>query len=523
MRSRLAEGSHEPKEKPRIEHWIQSRAVGAEVTLPGPGDGGRRVSPNSGVSRGRLLVALGLLGGVYVLALLVILTLVGANIALYQAGWFSGWLLAVTAATLVILIRALLFFRVRFTPPDGAYRVTAASEPALFAEIAQVATAMGASPANEVFLSAEANAYVAEDTWLLGLIRRKRFLVLGMGLVNEITVDELRAVLAHELGHYVGSDTRLGAVSYRGWESMVRAVEMMDEGIVRGIFFEYMSLYQRVTAKTSRQQEYLADHWAADVAGSAAAQSALNKAALADAGFFILRSEYLEPLADMNYRPSNLYVWLRFLRADEVRTRIVDNLAQSTKAEVGQWDTHPPLEARLDAIARRADVSGTPASRPASDLFADPAETEVRLTQLSYPKNRVWEEITDEEAGVHLMAHTATSGQVVVAAIEGSSTEIGHGREFFRLLAERDLGEFRARLNDAAYISDGAPLRPCVRAGVVYFAGPNHDWQLAWQEPVIAADIDIDGITDALLAGGDHAAAAAQDLAGPAREPGSTN
>lgn len=38
----------------------------------------------------------------------------------------------------------------------------------------------------------------------------KRVMGLGLPLLNALTVSELRAVLAHEFGHFVGGDTSLG-------------------------------------------------------------------------------------------------------------------------------------------------------------------------------------------------------------------------------------------------------------------------------------------------------------------------
>lgn len=72
----------------------------------------------------------------------------------------------------------------------------------------------GTAPPEEIYLTALPDLGVTEIGGTLG-IGGRRILVLGVPLLHWLTVAELRAGLAHELGHYLGGDTKLsGVVSY---------------------------------------------------------------------------------------------------------------------------------------------------------------------------------------------------------------------------------------------------------------------------------------------------------------------
>jgi heat shock protein HtpX len=65
----------------------------------------------------------------------------------------------------------------------------------------------------EVYLIAEVNAWVAQRGGILG-VGSRRVVGLGLPLMRILSVAQLRAVLAHEFGHYYGGDTRLGPLVY---------------------------------------------------------------------------------------------------------------------------------------------------------------------------------------------------------------------------------------------------------------------------------------------------------------------
>jgi len=109
---------------------------------------------------------------------------------------------------------------VRPTPPPGA-PLTEEQAPQLWSLVRELAVAVGTRPPDEIRLDATVNAGIWEDAGLVGLRPGRRYLYLGAPLLECVTVSQLRAVLAHELGHYAGGHTLFGAPTYRGMRSIV--------------------------------------------------------------------------------------------------------------------------------------------------------------------------------------------------------------------------------------------------------------------------------------------------------------
>ena len=113
-----------------------------------------------------------------------------------------------------------------------------------------------------------------------------------------LTVSELRAVIAHEMGHFSGGDIRLGPRIYRTRNSLVRTLGNLARfrrrmagadiplisnmsvtllAIVQLPFAWFATGFMRITQAVSRAQELTADRLAAQRAGTAPAISALEK------------------------------------------------------------------------------------------------------------------------------------------------------------------------------------------------------------------------------------------------------
>ena len=98
-----------------------------------------------------------------------------------------------------------------------------AKHPKLFQMIRGVASATKQEMPAEVYLVGDMNAWVAHRGGLMGLGARG-IMGLGLPLLQTLSVSELRAVLAHEFGHYHGGDTKLGRFVYgRAPPSAVRS------------------------------------------------------------------------------------------------------------------------------------------------------------------------------------------------------------------------------------------------------------------------------------------------------------
>jgi Zn-dependent protease with chaperone function len=100
-------------------------------------------------------------------------------------------------------------------------------------------------------------------------VRSRRVMAVGLPLMQALTVDQLRAVLAHEFGHYYGGDTGLGPWIQKTRMGILRTIESLGERWIRLPFILYAKLFFRITNAVSRQQEFAADALAARVVGPA--------------------------------------------------------------------------------------------------------------------------------------------------------------------------------------------------------------------------------------------------------------
>lgn len=151
-----------------------------------------------------------------------------------RAAWFEVTLLTVTGLLAAAILRGIFaFLRAgRLMPVPDAMAVTP-NQPELWEQIRVAAEVTGQQPPDELYLVAEVNAGVAEQSRLLGLLHGRRRMILGLPLLDGLTVAQLRAVLAHEFAHYANLDTRLGGVTMRGREAVVHTVEAFQKGSTR--------------------------------------------------------------------------------------------------------------------------------------------------------------------------------------------------------------------------------------------------------------------------------------------------
>ncbi len=145
----------------------------------------------------------------------------------------------------------ILFFLIKFmfkhkkTDRSHLIQVTRAEEPKLFAMIDEIISAVQTDFPKKVYLSAEVNASVFYDSnfWSMFLPIRKN-LQIGMGLINTTTINELKAILAHEFGHFSQKSMKVGSYVYNA-NSIIHDILYDNEG------------YNQVTGKIAEANSYL--------------------------------------------------------------------------------------------------------------------------------------------------------------------------------------------------------------------------------------------------------------------------
>jgi Zn-dependent protease with chaperone function len=350
---------------------------------------------------GRAVVALALLIGFYLLAVLIAVTAIALPVLEYQLlHRLTGYLVLAPLLGLSILW-SLVPRRTGWTDPGPEF--TAADQPELTAMIGQVAAAIGQPMPAQTFFLDEVNAFVTTRGGLLGFGGR-RVLAVGVPLLVLLDPDELAAVLAHEFGHFSGGDTRLGPLIYRTRGALERTLSVSSGG-VRAVFRGYAAFYLRRTQAISRAQEYAADRLAVAATSAPVAAAALSRLVIGSPAYdFYRRAEYL-PILRAGRRPPYLPGFAGTLASSTVTER-AETVALGVE-RLSAFDSHPPIPDRIRALGidpARIGYRPVPAF-PALRLVRDPAAVEAAL---------VVRQLTVDPAGLAPISWPATGPEIVL-------------------------------------------------------------------------------------------------------------
>jgi Zn-dependent protease with chaperone function len=306
-------------------------------------------------------------------------------------------------------------------------------EPLLFDFIEKIADEVQTHRPNKIFISPDVNACVFYNSsfWSMFLPIRKN-LEIGLGLVNTLTIDEFKAVLAHEFGHFSQKSMKLGSYvyttnrviynltyNYDKWDSFVDGMRQTDWWLVQ-IFGNIILWFANQVRKLlhavykfmnlrymslSREMEYHADLVATSVAGGNHIVNALRKLELGD--FSYQKSvQLLNELAVKEKNVENVYAAHQYImqeNAPDFNHEIIEKdtirFAKNTKSEgisrviprvnfKDQWASHPSFE------EREQNVNKVKIELPLSNdsswlLFTKPEHWQLQMTKALYVENNI--------------------------------------------------------------------------------------------------------------------------------------
>ncbi len=309
--------------------------------------------------------------------------------------FFFGLLMAIPALFLFVFLVKGFFFR-QHTDDSHRLEVTAADEPELIKFVNQIADDAGAPRPHRVFLSSRVNAAVFYDLTILNLVfPSKKNLEIGLGLVNAVTLDEFKAVMAHEFGHFAQKTMAVGrwvyiaqqivsdVVSQRGaldnlliglshfdlrvaWIGWIMRLVVWAIRAIVDTGFRAIMLAQHAL---SREMELQADLVSVSLAGSDSLIHGLHKLGPADDAwgraaqythgqvqqgravedFFELQSHIQERMGQVRDDPDYGSVPIRPDRGQAQHRVFADTMAQPPQ----MWSTHPPNRDREENAKRR--------------------------------------------------------------------------------------------------------------------------------------------------------------------------
>ncbi len=338
-----------------------------------------------------------------------------------RGGWFVKLGFISICVALFFFLLKNLFKRHRFDEGE-MLELTEEDEPHFFAFLRRLCEETAAPFPQHVYVTGEVNAAVIYKHSLLSLVfPPKKNLLIGLGLVSALNLTELKAVLAHEFGHFSQKSLRIGGYVYvvnRIMADMIWARDRWDDALeawcrtdlriavfgwvvkgvvwllrwLLGLLFRGINL---LDAALSRQREFDADRIAVSVAGSDAICHALLKISFAD----LCLQQALSDLTNANAHGllSNDIIlhqersaeYLRSFRKrprwgippelpDEGRGPTVFD-SEDEDVQPTMWSTHPSNRDR-EKSAKELYLRSEMDERPAWVLFRDAGELRQRIT-----------------------------------------------------------------------------------------------------------------------------------------------
>ncbi|MFJ3638781.1 M48 family metalloprotease [Streptomyces sp. NPDC090108] len=489
----------------------------------------------------RALRALVLLCGFYLLSLVILAVLIGLDAAVLTEmhGMAAGKLLIVTVLLAVPVVRGMFMLRTPKGDDLPGVEATEEGEPRLWALVRELAAATGTRAPDRILLTADVNAAVSERARLLGLLPGSRTLYLGVPLLTGLGEAQLRAVLAHEYGHFTGGDTRLSALVVRGRAQIGRVIEQFHaradgqeeserarqekaaaKRVAKGkkarevdtagsgwtyrmmaaVYTLYGRLYMRASLSTARAQEYAADLTAARIAGRVATASALREIQVLSASHDFYLQSYATLGLPARVLPPRGEFFGGFGRLLAAREEELAGMRQDLPAEpVSPYDSHPPIADRVRRIealpddGRDAGGTGTALTLLSDAPRAQEALEDAVLRQeiLAFRRTAEWTELlnatmAENLSAAHTPLHRALAeytGQP--ATLDALLALIDEGR-LWRLAERLPLSEEAAAAKGRAFREFLRPrltgwLRTMVLAE--FNARSLLRWEFSWSRP----------------------------------------
>jgi len=201
----------------------------------------------------------------------------------------------------------------------------------------------------------------------------KRVLEVSLSSLHDLTIDEFKAILAHEYGHFSNRDTQWSSFTYTMGNSLLRTLEstpgpakvktgetnlaqiIVSLNPAYWFLLVYVKLYFKITAEFSRIREVMADKRAIELYGGEAFSRGLMKIATNDVIFNeIIQNDWVPKFLKEEKTISNFSKFM-----DLVYENVNENTINELKSEIlsksqtqSVFDSHPSLKTRVDYASR---------------------------------------------------------------------------------------------------------------------------------------------------------------------------
>lgn len=326
---------------------------------------------NPGSYRTRVLL-MALLGNFYlgVVLTLIVALLVAAAVSVV---WLKAAGVKIAIVVAIFLWMVLKALWVRLSPPQGT-EIRSADAPGLFAMIEELRRALRSPRFHHVLVTDDFNAAVVQAP-RLGLFGWTcNYLIIGLPLAKSLSVEQFKAVLAHECGHLSKGHGRMSNWIYRQRLRWSRLMEMLEATESRGRFLFrpflrwYAPYFNAYSYPLARTNEFEADATSARLTSKRAAAEALT--AVNVVGSYLEERFWPQIVRRADEMPQPAFSPFAAMGtrvAAEMDTASIEAwLEQALARKTTLDDTHPCLTERLGALGEKPSLA-LPAAGAAAD------------------------------------------------------------------------------------------------------------------------------------------------------------
>lgn len=338
------------------------------------------------------VILLALLGDAYLFFMLVILLLLFlislVSIAFLKAIGIK--IAAVIGFFLWVVIKALW---VKLPPPQG-FEVRRDDVPELFGMIGQLRKKLRAPVFHHVLLTGEFNAAVVQIPRLGIFGWPRNYLLLGLPLMKSLTVEQFKAVLAHELGHLAKSHGRMSNWIYRQrlrWTRLMHALETTESKggfLFRPFLKWYTPYFEAYSFPLARANEYEADAASVQLTSKKSAAEALTSVNVVGSYLAERYWSQIHKQADSVPQPgfAPFAGMAQSVTSDLDEPSVQGWMNQALARTTTSADTHPSLSDRLGAISETPRLALPQAGQSADRLLGQ------ALGQITEEFDRRWQQ-----------------------------------------------------------------------------------------------------------------------------------
>lgn len=268
----------------------------------------------------------------------------------------------------------------------------------------EIATEIKAKPINKIIITPDPGIGVYLEGNLFSTIfgGGKRVLEIGLSSLHSLSVNEFKAILAHEYGHFSNRDTSWGSYTYSMGNSLTSTLRalpgpsqgedskgglislMMALNPAYWLLLLYVMLYFKITSGFSRIREVMADVMAMRMYGGEAFSNGLLKVATNDLIFSeIIQSKFVPELLKEEKTISNFskFMEVAFGGLDKKDIDALQNDLLLKNQAHGNYDSHPALKIRIE-YAKKFENGVEKDTKPVEELFDNWDEINAKVADL---------------------------------------------------------------------------------------------------------------------------------------------